>query len=120
MVAVAKYCEGGPGEQLLRFMCPGCKEHHVVRVSAADRPCWGFNHNMEKPTLTPSVLVRSGHYVTKDTPGGCYCDWPDKDEFPEMKCRICHSFVTDGMIQFLSDSTHELAGQTVALPPIEV
>ena len=28
----------------------------------------------------------------------------------------CHSFVTDGRIQFLTDSTHTLAGQTVPLP----
>lgn len=30
---------------------------------------------------------------------------------------ICHSFVTDGNIQFLSDCTHSLAGQTVPLKP---
>ncbi len=29
---------------------------------------------------------------------------------------ICHSFVTDGRIQFLSDCTHPLAGQTVDIP----
>jgi hypothetical protein len=29
---------------------------------------------------------------------------------------VCHSFVIDGRIQFLSDSTHVLAGQTVDLP----
>jgi hypothetical protein len=29
---------------------------------------------------------------------------------------VCHSFVTDGRIQFLEDCTHELAGQTVDLP----
>ena len=29
--------------------------------------------------------------------------------------RVCHSFVTDGNIQFLSDCTHSLAGQTVPL-----
>ncbi|BAS10570.1 hypothetical protein AHiyo4_39920 [Arthrobacter sp. Hiyo4] len=30
----------------------------------------------------------------------------------------CHSFVRNGHIEFLSDSTHELAGQTMALPPL--
>jgi hypothetical protein len=29
---------------------------------------------------------------------------------------VCHSFVTDGRIQFLDDSTHELAGETADLP----
>ena len=32
---------------------------------------------------------------------------------------ICHSFVTDGRIQFLGDCTHKLAGQTVDLPDWE-
>jgi hypothetical protein len=30
--------------------------------------------------------------------------------------RRCHSFVRDGMIEFLADSEHELAGKTVELP----
>jgi hypothetical protein len=29
---------------------------------------------------------------------------------------VCHSFVTDGRIQFLNDCTHPLAGQTVDIP----
>jgi hypothetical protein len=33
---------------------------------------------------------------------------------------VCHSFVTDGRIQFLTDSNHALAGQTVDLPDVEV
>lgn len=35
------------------------------------------------------------------------------------KDEICHSFVTDGKIRFLNDCTHDLAGQTVDLKPIE-
>ncbi len=31
----------------------------------------------------------------------------------------CHSFVKDGTIQFLPDSTHALAGQTVPMVPWE-
>lgn len=30
--------------------------------------------------------------------------------------KVCHSFVTDGRIQFLADCTHDLAGLTVDLP----
>ncbi|MCZ4340562.1 hypothetical protein O4H52_03015 [Sphingomonadaceae bacterium G21617-S1] len=30
---------------------------------------------------------------------------------------VCHSFVRNGQIEFLSDCTHALAGQTVPLPP---
>ena len=31
---------------------------------------------------------------------------------------VCHSFVTDGRIQFLGDCTHDLAGHTVELPDL--
>jgi len=41
------------------------------------------------------------------------------EEFKEWRTeRICHSFITDGKIQFLSDCTHHLAGQTVDLNDI--
>lgn len=32
---------------------------------------------------------------------------------------LCHSFVTDGKIQFLNDCFHSLKGQTVDLPDWE-
>jgi hypothetical protein len=32
--------------------------------------------------------------------------------------KICHSFITDGKIQFLSDCTHSFAGKTVELPEL--
>lgn len=42
-------------------------------------------------------------------------DWI-KDHCPPS---VCHSFVRDGRIQFLSDCTHKLANQTVDLPDID-
>ena len=30
--------------------------------------------------------------------------------------KACHSFITDGRIQYLGDCTHPLAGQTLDLP----
>lgn len=38
-------------------------------------------------------------------------------DYPESRC---HSFITDGKIQYLSDCFHELAGQTVDLPEIDL
>lgn len=32
--------------------------------------------------------------------------------------QVCHSYVTNGRIQYLGDCTHELAGQTVDLPEL--
>ena len=36
----------------------------------------------------------------------------------EPKPLLCHSHVREGRIQFLSDCTHALVGQTVDLPDI--
>jgi hypothetical protein len=96
---------------LLGFWCPGCEQMHAVNSG------WYLNGNYDRPTFTPSVLVTNGHYV-KDWKGpSCWCTW--NREHPEYLnkfiCRRCHSFVTDGQIRFLSDSTHRLAGQTVSL-----
>lgn len=104
------------GEGFVTFWCPGCKDAHRIPFGPGDGPRWGYNGNPNAPTFTPSILVRTGHYVPGRGPGTCYCTWDDKDEFPELECSVCHSFVTDGRIQFLGDSTHELAGQTVDLP----
>ena len=79
-------------DNVIGFWCPGCDEAHVIRYGAANTGLgWTWNGSVDRPTLTPSVLA-FGH-------------------------QRCHSFVTDGKIQFLSDCTHSLVNQTVALPP---
>jgi phage terminase large subunit GpA-like protein len=52
---------------------------------------WTFNGNKEAPTFRASMLVHRSQ-------------------------SRCHSFVTDGRIEFLSDCTHALAGKTLDLP----
>ena len=102
------------------FWCPGCKDPHYIAVAPArvQGAAWGSNGDYNFPTFTPSVLYKSGHYVGDGKPGDCWCSWPDEEkaEWGGLGCVICHSFVTNGQIQFLSDCTHELAGQTVPLP----
>lgn len=107
----------------LAFQCPGCNERHMIRVGEGPGPRWGFNGNGDAPTFTPSVLVRSGHHMPNHDPKkGCWCTYyaehPEEDVGDQFACTCCHSFVTDGRIQFLSDCTHALAGQTVDLPDI--
>lgn len=77
------------------FYCPGCKENHAYMNDGR----WTFNGNLEQPTFQPSLLYTRGHHP----------DPPD----------VCHIFMTDGKIQYLSDCTHELAGQTVEVPDWE-
>lgn len=84
------------------FWCPGCDSTHGLNVKpASPRPCWTYNGNPAAPTFSPSILVT--------------CDWPLDDDTPASR-DVCHSFVRDGRIQFLGDSTHALAGRTVDLP----
>lgn len=79
------------GPHNLLFFCPGCRSAHQVRTDPRLSPCWEFNGDDELPTFNPSVLLRG-----------------------EELC--CHSFIRDGNIQFLEDSTHALSGKTVPLP----
>ena len=97
-------------EKSYRFHCPGCNETHLFWVkslrgapvwkAAGDGreqgPVWDFNGDVERPTVRPSILVQGS-------------PWEN---------RRCHSFITDGKIQFLGDCTHELRGQTVELPEL--
>lgn len=93
----------------LMFWCPGCDGAHQVGIGEGDGPRWGYNGDPEAPTFTPSVLVQ---YNGRDA-------GQDRGDGRLAPPAICHSFVTDGKIQFLADSTHALAGQTVDLPDFE-
>lgn len=101
------------------FWCPGCDSAHVVNVGPGG---WIFNQNGDVPTFSPSVLVRSGHYIPERAGKECWCTFNEKnpDNPSRFKCECCHSFVTDGRIQFLGDCTHALANQTVDLPDFPV
>lgn len=89
-------------EKSLVFLCPGCGEHHPVRIHSGDvtRPAWEWNGDRDRPTFKPSLLVRFGYSDGRPT-------------------KVCHSYITDGRIQFLNDCTHDKAGQTLDLPECE-
>jgi hypothetical protein len=97
--------------------CPGCKAVHVITTSGPR--AWGWNGNVDQPTFTPSLLVRTGHYVPGHTKN-CWCTYraehPEVEDDEAFHCSVCHSYITNGRILFLSDCTHALAGQTVDLP----
>lgn len=88
----------------LMFWCPGCDGAHVIYTGPGSGPRWGYNGDPDAPTFTPSILVS---YNGRDA---------GVDGAPPA---VCHSYVTDGRIQFLADSTHALAGQTVDIPPFD-
>ncbi len=87
----------------LMFVCPGCAAGgpvgydsiHMLAVNASEvyRPSWEWNGNLETPTLSPSILTHGGY-------------------------AICHSFLRDGVFEFLLDSTHPLSGKQVNIPDL--
>lgn len=87
------------GETSITFWCPGCDGGHTIFVGGAET--WTWNGDDEKPTFNPSVLANG-------TPSAGSDEW-------NAKHPRCHSFVRDGMIQYLSDSNHALAGLTVPM-----
>lgn len=70
----------------------------VILKGARDgTPCWSWNGSIDKPTFKPSILSFGGTDGTER----------------------CHSFVTDGKVQFLSDCTHAYAGTTLDLLDVD-
>lgn len=95
----------------------------ILKGARAGTGCWSWNGDVDKPTLRPSVLVTSGHHVqgfdaAKDS---CWCKYyqAHPEEKPVFHCHRCHTWINDGQAQFLPDSTHEFANQTVALLDVD-
>ena len=66
----------------------------ILKGSRKGTHCWSWNGDTEKPTLRPSIRSRDGVHT-------------------------CHTWVNDGEAQFLTDCTHELAGQTLDLLDVD-
>ena len=108
MALISKILRNGVDNRLL-WHCPGCGCPHVIKHTSSNDgyPVWGWNGNVDKPTFTPSVLV-SWRVPSKN---------PDELDDPTKDVsKICHSYVVDGDMVFLTDCTHALAGQTVKIP----
>lgn len=94
------------------FYCPGCKTHHGPIVYGSRG--WAWNGSLESPTFSPSILVQGTVPITDDEHARIMAG-----ETVDPKPLVCHSFVRAGTIEFLSDCTHELAGQTVEMPDFD-
>lgn len=96
------------------FFCNGCENYHYFDKR------WTFNGDMDNPTFSPSLLIRSGHYMPEHK-GSCWCTYnaENKDDLAPFSCSVCHSFVRNGHIEYLNDCTHHLAGKTIQLENVE-
>lgn len=71
--------------------CPGCKRLHILPNAG-----WTFNGSVDSPTFTPSFSHT----------------WSLKNN------KRCHYILTKGILNYCTDSTHELTGQSVPLEPL--
>lgn len=79
--------------------CPGCDEIHVIRTASTpgeNALVWSFNGDIEQPTFTPSLLNT-------------------RESDDKYQRHVCHCFIRGGRWEFLSDCTHQLAGQSLPL-----
>jgi len=81
----------GQSHTNLIWWCPGCDKYHVV---SPEKHSW--NGSMDKPSFSPSLL----------------CNPPDHNP------PLCHSWMTDGVIKYLSDCEHSLANKEIEIPDI--
>lgn len=113
MARIKRFIEADGGyHHELGFYCPGCGHRHFINDKETKIPnlpeghIWTFNGDFDKPTIRASILTYS---YRKNPITGIY----------DIEIDRCHSFITDGKIEFLSDCMHTLAGQTVELPEIQ-
>jgi hypothetical protein len=85
----------------IAFVCPGCVAMlggsgiHMLAVNTTVKsPSWDWNGDLQKPTLSPSILTGKGTQ------------------------NVCHSFLRNGVFQFLTDSNHRYCGKEVAMPDL--
>lgn len=90
------------------FFCEGCKCDHGIWVNTHPNGSnWIFNNDVDHPTVSPSILITYPSFRNKDENGVGIAG----TEY----IHTCHSFITNGMIQFLSDCTHDFKNKTVDL-----
>ena len=84
--------DGKPsGKWFFVFTCPACKESHSFEL-----PRWSFDGNFDRPTFSPSLVTQK-----------------------KAAKKVCHLYLQEGQITYLSDSTHGQGGKVFSLPDME-
>lgn len=137
--------QDGPIYRSVYTWCPGCQNAHPFRVElypgcpprsdGSTEPTWEWDGNLEVPTFSPSMLAYYAVHLCEgehppvpcpDTEacsqvGHLLVDGVPHDNTPHTRDPAwgnCHSFLRAGQWEFLGDSGHRLAGQTVPMVPL--
>jgi len=83
--------------------CPACDSKHGIAVKqSGGNVKHFFNNDGDKPTFTPDVKI----------------DYMLDNEMNLDRHGLCHYTITDGIIQYHDDCTHDFAGKSITLPNI--
>lgn len=104
----------------LMFVCPGCvaggpdgyEGLHMLPVNTPTgqnigQPSWDWDGNLEAPTLSPSILTN-----------GTRSEDARRNDDGTFRFPRCHSFLKEGVFEFLGDCEHPLANQKVPMPDL--
>ena len=94
------YIHEKTASQRLVFFCPACETSHSVIIQkgqGVSGQVWEWNGSSEEPTLTQPVII------TVDDSSG-------------VGSSVCRSTITEGLIKFAPECTHQMSGQLVPLP----
>jgi hypothetical protein len=77
------------------IMCPACGVLHHLS------PRFYFNDDFGRPSFMPPLRIMT----PPDTDGG--------------RSHVCHSIITNGVINFKADCTHAMRNKSIVLPELE-
>lgn len=90
--------------------CPACLEMHPLPDS------WDFNGDVDCPTFTPS-FKHEGVVTEKDENGNWTGEWVRDSDGNPIKF-ICHYILTDGILNFCGDCSHDM--KNLSVPMVEL
>ena len=84
----------------VEFLVPsGLFEYRRLMIGDSKKPNqWSWNYDVDEPTFRPSVLSKAS--------------WAGKPW-------LCHSYITNGVVKFLGDCTHNNKNKSMPLKDVE-
>jgi hypothetical protein len=79
------------------FYCLGCEANHLISTTPKGGTYHTLTGTLAKPTVRASILVSGNR---------------------KLGVPHCHAYITEGMIEYLDDCSHNLAGKTVPMEPL--
>jgi hypothetical protein len=94
------YIHDNPTNQRIVFFCPACRIQHYVQVvvkQGGSGAVWDWNGSDEEPSFVQPISLSI-------------------DNLTGAQPYLCKSTVTEGLIKFAPESTHDMAGLSSPLP----